>query len=130
MTTLPRHLLPASLLRIAEQCGDDVMWALWERFPGVHVYVPREAAGHPLQAVLGANLFRLARAFGGEILEIHKAAAARRAVRDALIRRDRERGDDHAAIALRYQLTERQVRTILSVQARLNRQLDVWGEHG
>lgn len=128
MTSLPKHLLPASLLRIADLCGDDIMWALWERFPGVHVYVPRHAAGHPLQATLGASLFRLAHAFGGEILEIPKAEAARRAVRDALIRRDRERGDDHAAIALRYHLTERQVRTILSAQscARPLRQLDVW----
>ena len=129
MTTLPKHLLPASLLRIADLCGDDIMWAVWEHFSGRHVYVPETVEGHPLSTKLGhSGAARLAHAFGGEILEIPRAEAARRAVRDALIRRDRATGDELAVLAVRYQLTERQVRTILSAQscARPLRQLDVW----
>lgn len=129
MTTLPRHLLPGSLLRLAEYCGDDVMWSVWEHYAGCTVYVPRAVeAHHPLAARLGQGAVRLVEAFGGEILTIPRADAARRAVRDARIRQDRETGALLCELARRYQLTERQVSTILHAQAagRVNRQADLF----
>ena len=129
MTTLPRHLLPGSLLRLAEYCGDDVMWAVWEHYAGCTVYVPRAVeAHHPLMALLGPNMWRLVEAFGGEILTIPRADAARRAVRDARMRQDRETGAPLCDLARRYQMTERQVSTILHAQdaGRVTRQVDLF----
>lgn len=129
MTALPRHLLPGSLLRLAEYCGDDVMWAVWEHYAGCTVYVPRTVeAHHPLRALLGAKAWRLAEAFGGEFLTIPRAEAARRAVRDARMRQDRKTGAPLCELARRYQLTERQVSTILHAQAagRVTRQVDLF----
>ena len=114
MTQLPRHLLPVSLLQIADYCGDTVMWTLWEQYGGCHLRVPmRYDAAHPLNTPLGAvGLARLVDAFGGEILNIPRADAARRAVRDELIRNARAEGADLATLARRFTLTERQISTI------------------
>lgn len=114
MTQLPRHLLPASLLQLADYCGDDVMWALWDSHGGGHLRIPlRYDAAHPLNARLGPVGFaRLVDSFGGEILTIPRADAARRAVRDALIRQGRAAGRTLFELARQYQLTERQITTI------------------
>ena len=124
MTALPRHLLPGSLLRLAEYCGDDVMWAIWEHYAGCHLHVPNAVAEHhPLRALLGPKAWRLTEAFGGEILTIPRAESARRAVRDVRIRQDRESGASLSELARSYQLTERQIGAI--VNAKIIRQSDL-----
>lgn len=114
MDPLPRQLLPRSLKTLADYCGDRVMWTVWEAHGGTHLHVPAHAGpGHPLFELLGPDACRLTEAFGGETLHIPKADAARRAVRNALIRRDRSGGQPLNRIARRYGLSERQINSIL-----------------
>ncbi|MCL7422527.1 MAG: hypothetical protein M8364_16675 [Methylobacter sp.] len=111
MTDLPRHLLPASLLLIAEYCGETTMWAIWSEYGGGHLSVPERATPeHSLSQLLGyAAARKFCQAFGGELLNIPKAAAAKRAVRNECIRRDRRNGMGHFALCRKYGLTERQI---------------------
>ncbi|NJA04185.1 hypothetical protein HC024_00290 [Methylococcaceae bacterium WWC4] len=127
---LPIQYLPESLRRIAEYCGWDVMWAVWEHYAGCRVAVPAklDAAGE-LPQVLGAHMAaKLISAFAGELLFIAKADAAKRAVRDIAIRHDAAQGAKMDELVRRYKLTYRQIQTI----TRLDRQppvnnLDIFG---
>jgi len=117
MTKLPKHLLPAGLLLIAEYCGDDVMWAIWQAYGGGRLSVPMSVdAEHPLAVLLGlAAAIKFCEAFGGELLNIPKAERAKRAVRDELIRTDRLAGSTLFALARKYNLTDRQIMSICSM---------------
>lgn len=114
MTDLPKHLLPASLLQIAEYCGEATMWAIWRAYGGGHLSVPLQAAPeHGLSQLLGypaACQFCLA--FGGELLNIPKGESARRTVRNERIREDRRAGMDNFGLCRKYGLTERQISAI------------------
>ena len=111
MSVLRLDLLPQSLQDIAEFCGEDVMLKIWEHYGGTRLQVPKTAApAHKLVELLGypsACLF--CEQFGGEFLVIAKAEAARRAVRNDMIRQDRQQGANNAVLARRYNLTDRQI---------------------
>lgn len=119
MTTLPAHLLPQSLLTIADYCGEDVMWAIWENYGGGRLHVPMTATPeHKLSDLLGfANACRFCEQFGGEMLTIAKADHARRAVRNELIRQARREGIDNLTLARRFNLTDRQIMQICKAYA-------------
>jgi len=108
---LPYELLPPNLRRIAEHCGESIMWELWEHYAGGHVCVPiAPIHGHPLTELLGVpRCLELCRHFAGETLLIPKADAARIAVRNALIRTQRTSGSTNFQLARRYGLTERRI---------------------
>lgn len=110
----PRHLLPTSLCRIAEYCGDDTMLLLWEHYGGGHVSIPKQLTPeHHLCQTLGATkAMALSAAFGGEVLGIPRANAARLAARNAAIRTDYANGLTQHQLARRYQLAERQIGSI------------------
>jgi Mor family transcriptional regulator len=114
MSVLRRDLLPQSLQDIAEFCGDDVMLKIWENYGGTRFQVPKTATPeHKLVALLGiVNACLFCEQFGGEFLTIAKAEAARRAIRNDMIRKDRQRGDNNATLARRYNLTDRQITDI------------------
>lgn len=114
MTELPKHLLPASLRQIADYCGEATMWAIWSAYGGGHLSVPeRVRPEHGLSQLLGLpGARRFCQAFGGEILTIPKAEAAKRAVRNECIRRDRRGGMSNFGLCRKYGLTERQIITI------------------
>lgn len=114
MSTLPRHLLPQSLMVLSEYCGDEVMWLLWENYAGGRLHVPLSVSNeHALSALLGyANACLLCEKFGGENLVIAKAESAKRAVRNALIREAKAQGLDNFTLARRFGLTDRQIMTI------------------
>lgn len=114
MTNLPRHLLPESLHTIAVACGDEVMWAVWERYGGGRLHIPRKLdPGHPLAQSLGCEIAqRLSAEFGGEFLTIPRALVARRAVRNALIRAGRTQGCNNFTLARRFEMTDRQISKI------------------
>ena len=111
---LPMHLLPPSLRQIAEFCGDEVMWDIWRHYAGGHLSVPKTVtADHHLAQTLGpANAFKFCQAFGGELMNIPKAEAAKRAVRNAFIKADKAVGLDNFTLCRKYNLTERQISTI------------------
>jgi Mor family transcriptional regulator len=57
---------------------------------------------------------KLAATYGGELhFDIPRAVEATRAARDRCIRADQASGSTHRELALKYSLTERQIRNIL-----------------
>lgn len=113
-TQLPRELLPESLLTIAEHCNDDIMWKIWELYGGGRLHVPLSVTeDHTLSRLLGyRDACLLCEQFGGEQLTIAKAEAAKRAVRNALIRQGKRNGLSNLTLARQFKLTDRQVMTI------------------
>lgn len=113
-TRLPTALLPPSLARLAEYCGDETMWLVWEHYGGGHVRVPKTLPPeHHLVQTLGlARASALCATYGGEMLLIPSAHAARLAVRNAAIRASWASGDTQHALARRFGLTERQIVSI------------------
>lgn len=108
---IPRHLLPSSLARIADYCGDEIMWLLWEHYGGGHVVVPKHPAPehHLCQSIGHPQALKLSASFGGEMLRIPCAHNARLAARNELIRHDYSNGMTQHQLARRYHLTERQI---------------------
>jgi len=116
MSELPRHLLPGSLLEIAEYCGDDTMWLIWSAYGGMRLSVPANMTPeHPLSQLLGyPAACQFSKVFGGaEPLTIAKAEAARRAVRNEMIRQDHLAGFTMGNLVRKYKLTDRQISTII-----------------
>jgi hypothetical protein len=118
-TKLPRHLLPESLLQIAEHCGDDVMWKIWERYGGGRLYVPDSVTPeHELSQLLGyPDACRFCANFGREQIAIAKADSAKIAVRDALIRQAKQEGVSNLTLARRHNLTDRRIMEICRADA-------------
>lgn len=119
MSDIPRHLLPASLLTIAEYCGDAVMWKVWEHWGGGHLHVPRRYhPEHPVSQALGPELApRFIAAFGDELLFIPRASSARLHVRNSLIRARRAEGWTLFRLAREFDMTERHIVTICQAAA-------------
>lgn len=115
---LPKHLLPASLLQIAEYCGEDTMWTVWGAFGGGRFFVPEHVTPeHRLSDLLGyAVACKFCETFGGELLTIPKADAAKRAVRNQMIRQAKAEGLDNFTLARRYNLTDRQIMEICKAE--------------
>lgn len=113
---LPIRYLPTGLRTIAEMCGWEIMWKLWDAYPGGRICVPEKAAAdHPLAEVLGmadlAIFCRAMRSNGGTI-NIPKADAAKRAVRDKAIRAEKAAGAPMNDLCRKYKLTYRQIQSI------------------
>ncbi|MDP2202432.1 MAG: Mor transcription activator family protein [Methylicorpusculum sp.] len=113
-TPMPRHLLPPSLLQIADYCGEAVMWKVWSYYGGGHLFVPmRCGPDHQLSTLLGvSDAVKFCEVFGGDTLTIPKAESAKRAVRNGLIRQARLDGADNFTLCRRFGLTERQIVSI------------------
>lgn len=131
MIRLPTHLLPPKLREIAEFCGDETALLLLEHAGGGHVAVPQPDNLHPMHQLvewLGPVLARsFCQAFSGEIIQIPKAAAAMRIVRNRQIREERLAGASLFTLARRYGLTERQVMVIAGRAEPDDRQADLFG---
>lgn len=113
--------LPHSLLKIAEYCGDDVMWALLEHYGGGHVAIPKQLSpDHSLCKTLGPEMAQqLSATFGGEILRIPGALKARLEARNAAIRQDYVDGLTQHELARKYRITERQIGCVCRSVVRL-----------
>lgn len=108
---VPIHLLPGCLQTLAERCGAETMWMLWDQYGGRHICIPRAPiAEHELTLYLGFSAMQqLSYHFGGETLMIPRAHAAQLRVRNAFIRAGRANGMPNWALAREYHLTERQI---------------------
>lgn len=124
---LPKALIPERLQEIAGYCGEQTALALLLNFPGVHVRIPKKAhPTHKLAELLGMPAFiKMVEIFPDEVLQIPRAAAAIRALRNQQILRDFARGDSQATIAIAYGMTERQINTICNT-IRIDNQLDLF----
>jgi hypothetical protein len=130
MIDLPLHLLPPKLREITEYCGAETALLLLEHAGGRYVSVPYPEHLHALHQLvewLGverAGVF--CRQYAGELIQVPKAAAAIRAIRDQKIRDDRRAGASLGSLARRYGLTQRQITTIVG-QETDDRQFDLFG---
>ena len=117
MASAASALLPGVLREIEALIGLAGTLRLAETYGGVRLYVPMQMHdGHALAQLLGLDAAqRLAEVFGGiEHFDIPKAAAVTRAVRNRQMAAERaQAGLSIRQLALKYQLTERQVRNIL-----------------
>ena len=111
---LPTQYLPESLRRIAEYCGWEVMWAIWGEYAGGRLAVPKTLeVDHPLCQLLGPMAARqFCELFGGNLIVIAKADAAKRAIRDRALRAERKNGVSMNRLCKQYDLTYRQIQTI------------------
>lgn len=111
---LPVQYLPSGLRIIADACGWDVMWKLWDNFAGGRLNVPKTPTDdNPIFVILNpdeATVF--CREFGGEIVNVPKADAAKRAVRDKALRAERAAGVSTHLLCSKYNLSYRQIQTI------------------
>jgi len=108
--------LPPSLRDIADLIGLPGTLKLVETYGGVRLYVPKKLdADHKLAQLIGLeHAAKLAATYGGELhFDIPRAVEATRAARDRSIRADQASGSTHRELALKYNLTERQIRNIL-----------------
>lgn len=108
--------LPQSLTEVLEVIGLPSTIKLVKEYGGTRIFVPsRLKAQHKLANLLGfEHAQRLSQYFAGESLSIARAANAIRAKRNKDIARRYDEGETTPSLAREYQLTERQVYTILS----------------
>lgn len=113
--SLPLELLPGSLRDMAETCGPALALKVAEVYGGCHVSIPASVDNAPgLVEVLGKPMAAtLCAIYGGELLTIPRAMNARRHVRNEVIRETRRAGAKLRELARQFDLTERQVSTIL-----------------
>lgn len=121
--------LPSILQDMAELIGLPATLKLVEAYGGVRLYIPKRFdPDHPLVKLVGhAHAAKLCESYGGELhFDIPRAVAATRAARDARMRNDRALGATHRELALRYVLTERQIRNILGDDEEDDRQVGLF----
>lgn len=108
----PADYLPKSLADLVKLMGFQATLKLVERFGGLPLYVPREEhlnEEHGIVAAIGAEAARkLSRDRGTETLEIPRAAAYLRRVRDQLMREKYET-NSASELAREFGMTRRNV---------------------
>lgn len=131
MIDLPLHLLPPKLREIAEYCGTDTALLLLEHAGGGYVRAPEPEnlhALHPLVEWLGVERAQaFCQAYAGEIIQIPKASAALRTIRNRRIHEERRAGVSLFALARKYGLTQRQIISILGDETEDDQQFDLFG---
>lgn len=107
--------LPATLQEMERLIGTKAVLLLVEKYGGVRFYVPQKIrAGHDLAKLIGIEAAeKLARDYGGGTHEIARALLA------SIDRRNIEIKNEYKTLsqrqlALKYQLTERQIRNIVT----------------
>ncbi|MBF0402285.1 MAG: helix-turn-helix domain-containing protein [Magnetococcales bacterium] len=108
--------LPDSLLEIVEILGLGSTLQLVKSHGGTRLFIPKQAkVQHHLADLLGIEQARrLSNHFGGESLTIPRMANAMRGKRNREIVRRYDRGESVRVLAHAYNLTDRQIYTILS----------------
>ena len=116
--------LPSTLQAIADVAGLPAALALAKRYGGTEYLVSSLFPPDELIVLIGSEAAnRLVKYFRGERLFIPRGVQAVRCVRNRKIRQEYDSGSVSApALALKYQLTERQVRTILNSPTERNSQ--------
>jgi len=118
MHEVDESLLPGILQEIAELIGLPATLKLVSHYGGVRLYVPKRlSADHILVTIVGeAAALKLVEQFGGlDHFDIPKAQAISVALRNRKIREEYP-SLSQRKLALKYGLTERQVRKILAVE--------------
>lgn len=99
--------------------GPEAIAKIMQSYGGTRLYIPvRMQADHPLSRLVGyAAAIALSDAYGGqEHFDVPKGDASDRLCRDKSILEDRKAGLSGKQVAMKYRLTERQVRNIFRKQ--------------
>lgn len=113
-TEVEARYLPGVLQEIASLVGLAATLALVRAYGGTRMYVPKRFdPDHPITKIVGHEAaVKLVEAYGGlEHFDLPKGEIAVKAARDKQIRAERS-GTTHARLAVKYGLTERQIRNI------------------
>lgn len=116
---IPESVLPPTMREIASEIGVAAALALADLHGGHRLRVPVNADDRKTFASLADAMGKVAavkfiRIYGGGNVDIPKCVGARRALRDAEIRRAAAGGDSYSTLARRFDLTERRIGSILS----------------
>jgi hypothetical protein len=108
-----KRYLPRDLRDIADLIGVVPTMQLVRRYGGTRLYFPINLTkDHPLSKLIGyGEMLRLVQ-YAGDSIEIPRATIAIQAARDKQIRAESLAGESQAALAVRYNLTERWIRSI------------------
>lgn len=107
--------LPGILREIAELIGLAATLVLVKHYGGIRLYVPKQFdPNHPITKIVGHEAsVKLVETYGGiDHFDIPKGEIAVKAARDKQIRAERSGGATHASLAVKFGLTERQIRNI------------------
>jgi hypothetical protein len=108
--------LPPSMVEIKEVVGWQGVATLLHRCGGTRLFIPRRLkAQHKLATLLGFEAAqKMSAYFGGETLTIVRGSRAKKAIRNRRIVHRYGEGERVSVLALAFELTERQIYTILS----------------
>lgn len=108
--------IPETLAEVVDAIGWDPAAQLARTLGGTCVYVPeRMTPEHVLVRVLGHKAaYTLAETFGGEQITVPRCARALRNARNRQLRSRRDAGHSISSLALRYDMTMRQVYNVLA----------------
>lgn len=122
-------LLSPTLQEICDVVGIEATIAISERWGGDRLIVPvRLSLFHPLVELIGLDRAnRLSFAFGGSVLTIGKATAAKNALRDQALLADRLAGAPIKDLVKRYKLNRSWVFKILEKHRKEGRLGDLSG---
>lgn len=97
--------------------GEEAMAKLIDKYGGVRLYIPGNlnAEHHPISLLLGVQTAQyLAAEFGGLAVDIPRAMERQHALRNSQIVADKESGMSQRELALKYRMTTRNIRKIIS----------------
>ncbi|WP_293766365.1 Mor transcription activator family protein [uncultured Aquitalea sp.] len=115
LSAIEERYLPTVLQEIANLIGLPATLVLVRTYGGRRMYVPKRFdPDHPIVKLLGHEAAaKLIEVYGGlEHFDLPKGEVAIKAARDRQIRLERAGGSTYATLALRFALTERQIRNI------------------
>jgi len=126
--TAEAELLPASMADLAEVIGLPAVLKLMDAFGGTEFWVPqRMPHHHPLVDAVGAEAAQtLSEYMAGERLKVPRGKHLKTEIRNRAIRRERNGGAKLSELALKYELTDRQVMKILNANPEDDNQGDLF----
>jgi len=122
------ELLPESMADLVDIIGLPAVLKLMDSLGGTEVWVPQRIPhNHPLVEAAGPEAAQtLCEYMAGERFKVPRGRAFKMEVRNRAIRRERQEGAKLADLALRYELTDRQVMNILNADPADDRQQDMF----
>lgn len=122
------ELLPASMAELADIIGLPAVLALMKAFGGTELWVPQKLShAHALVGAIGPEAAQtLCEYMAGERCKVPRGAEIIREIRNRAIRRERREGAKLDELALRYEITDRQVLNILNSEPADDSQQDMF----
>jgi hypothetical protein len=109
-------VLPESMVEIKSIVGLQGVMTLLNKCGGTRIFIPRKLKDqHKLTTLLGLEAAqKMSAYFGGETLTIVRGSRANKSLRNCEIINRYDNGEKVPKLAMAYELTERQIYTILS----------------